>query len=98
MSQATAQKSDLSCGAVAKQETIETHDLYYAAYLLASGGKLESAQLVATGKKKVLFAFTGDQICKRAHEYLSGEAVGNIRFFKSAIDHLRSIVFEKVHE
>jgi hypothetical protein len=80
------------------KETIQTHDLYYAAYLLASGGKLESAQLVPMGKKKVIFAFTGDQIIKRAHEYLSGEAVGNIRFFKSALDHLKGVVFEKVHE
>ena len=85
--------------AIARElETIETNDLYYAAYMLSQGGKLEAAEVVPRQKRQVLFAFTGAQICRRAHEYLSGEAVVNVRGFKSALDHLKGIIFEKLHE
>ena len=81
-----------------KPESIQTHDIYYAAYLLASGGRLEKAEVSCNGKRKVIFSFSHPNIIKLTHEYISGEGVINIRFLKSALDHLKGIVFEKMNE
>ena len=76
---------------------IQTQDLYYAAYLMANGGKLEDVSVVREGKRKIVFEFRGPDLIKRAHEYVSGEGVVNIRFLKSALEHLKGIIFEKLH-
>ncbi len=81
-----------------RKDSIQTHDIYQAAYLLASGSKLEDAVISRNGKKKVLFEFSHPNIAKLTHEYISGEGVINIRFLKSALDHLKGIVFEKMNE
>ena len=82
-----------------KDEAIQTHDLYYASYLMANGAKLEKALVTpGKGKRRIMFEFSGKNIIKLAYEYISGEGVVNVRFLKSAMAHLRGIVFEKVNE
>jgi hypothetical protein len=84
--------------ALPKNRAIQTHDIYQAAYLMASGSKLEKATLSQNGKKKVIFELSHPNIMELTHEYISGEGVINIRLLKSALDHLKGIVFEKMSQ
>lgn len=81
-----------------KDKKVETHDIYYAAYLMARGGKLRKAEVTHNGKKRILFELAGDDVLEHAYGYMSGEGVVKMRFLKSALDHLKGIVFEKMNK
>jgi hypothetical protein len=53
---------------------VKTSDLYYSAWLLASGGRIDVVETALDGSKKVFFQFSGPQIQRLTREYLSGEA------------------------
>lgn len=77
-------------------KTIRTCDLYYGAYLLSRGNKLEGTDVLSTGKRKVFFIFTGAQLEEDASVYASGHATVNLNSFKSSIKHLKDIIYEDV--
>lgn len=83
---------------VTKLEKIKTSDLYYGAYLLSSGGKLEGVNVEERSGRKILFEFSSPHISRLAFEYISGEAVVNVRYLKSSLKHLKDIIFEKTRE
>jgi hypothetical protein len=78
-------------------EKITTSDLYYGAYLMSNGGRLEGAIVKGKDRRKVQFKFAGPKITKLAHEYITGEATVNVRYLRSSMEHLKDIIFEKIN-
>ena len=77
-------------------DTIKTSDIYYGAYLLSSGGKLEGFRLdTSFGSRKVFFEFSGTDLEGSKTRYLSGQAVANIRDLRSSIKHLKDIILNE---
>ena len=74
---------------------VRTSDLYYGAYLLSSGGRIEAVQVQLDGSKKVSFEFSGPRIKELTKEYLSGEATVNLRQLKSSLKHLKDIIYQE---
>lgn len=74
---------------------IRTSDLYYGAYLLSSGGRLEAVEAYLDGSKKVFFQFSNPRARELTKEYLSGEAVVNLKELKSSLKHLKDIIFQE---
>lgn len=81
-----------------EMEKLRTADLYYGAYLMSTGIKLERVDMGGGDKRKVFFVFKGPKLEKRVHEYVSGEAIVNLRYLKSSLKHLKGVVFEKMDE
>lgn len=79
-----------------RSDHVKTSDLYYGAYLLASGGRMDVVETALDGSKKVFFQFSSPQIQKLTQEYLSGEATVNLRQLKSSLKHLKDIIFQRV--
>ncbi|MBL7069358.1 MAG: hypothetical protein ISS34_05825 [Candidatus Omnitrophica bacterium] len=78
-----------------KEKTMEITDLYYGAYLLVRGNKLDDAHLKDEGyKKQVVFCFKGEDLLKSAHEYISGRAKANVNELRGHINHLKRLTFE----
>ena len=75
---------------------VKTCDLYYGAYLLSSGGKLEAVQVHLDGSKKVYFEFSSPKIQSLAYEYTSGDAMVNVRNLKSSLQHLKDLIYQKI--
>ena len=73
---------------------IKTSDLYYGAYVLACGGRLEAVQMHLDGSKKVAFQFSSPRAQELTKEYLSGEATVNLRELKSSLKHLKDIIYQ----
>jgi len=84
-------------GGEERMDKITTSDLYYGAYLMSNGGRLEGTIVKGADRRKVQFEFTGPRITKLAHEYITGEATANVRYLRSSIKHLRDIIFEKIN-
>ncbi len=77
-------------------DTIKTSDLYYGAYLLSSGGKLEGFSVEASlGCRKIFFEFSGSGLESFKTKYLSGQAVVNVRDLRSGIKHLKDIILNE---
>jgi hypothetical protein len=74
---------------------VKTSDLYYSAYLLSSGGRLEAVQVHLDGSKKVSFEFSSSRMQELTREYLSGEATVNVRELKSSLKHLKDIIYQE---
>jgi hypothetical protein len=79
-------------------ERVKTSDLYHSAYLLSNGAKLEEIRIKGKSGRNIEFEFTGDNITKLTHEYISGDATVNLRYLKSSLNHLRDIIFERTRE
>jgi len=77
---------------------IRTADLYYGAYLMSKGSKLNGITLGGIRGKRVFFEFTGENLQKLALEYISGDATVNLGYLKSTVKHLKDIVFEKISD
>jgi len=77
-------------------EKIKTSDLYYSAYLMSNGVRLDRIRVETHGKRKVQFEFMCPGIGKLADEYISGEAVVNVKDLKSSLKHLKDIIFEEM--
>lgn len=80
-------------------ESIRTSDIYFGAYLLASGGRLNRVNVAIDDiakKTKVFFEFSSMQAKVLADEYESGTAKVNLRELRSSMKHLKAIVFERV--
>ena len=75
-------------------DQIKTSDLYYGAYILSSGGRLEAVESHLDGSKKVAFRFSSPRVREITREYLSGEAVVNLRQLKSSLKHLKDIIYQ----
>ena len=75
---------------------VKTSDLFYGAYLLSSGGKLETVQAHLNGSKKVFFEFSSPRIDRLIQEYRSGEASVNLRQLQSSLKHLKDIIFQEI--
>ena len=77
-------------------DRIKTSDIYYGAYLLSSGGRLEGFSMNSVGlSRKITFEFTSSELERLKHEYLSGEARANVRGLRSALKHLKDIVLSE---
>jgi hypothetical protein len=76
---------------------VKTSDLYYGAYLLAGGGRIEAVRVHLNGSKKVLFEFSGAEIGRLTREYQSGVASVNVRQLMSSLRHLKDIIFQETH-
>jgi len=77
-------------------EKIRTADLYYGAYLLSKGDKLERIEKETYGKRRVFFAFTGSDLRRHALEYVNGTAQVNLKDLKASLNRLRDIIHEDV--
>lgn len=75
-------------------DRIRTADLYYGAYLLSCGGKLEGVESV--DGHKFTFEISCSDARRLASQYLSGEAVVNVRYLRSSLKHLKDVIFEKL--
>ena len=73
---------------------VKTSDLYYSAYLLACGGRLDVVETALDGSKKVFFQFSSPRIQQLTREYLSGEATVNLRQLKSSLKHIKDIIYQ----
>lgn len=82
------------------EETLEITDLYYGAYLLVRGNKLDNVHLKEDGyKKQVAFCFKGgDELYKSVHEYISGRAKANVNELRGHINHLKRLTFETLNK
>jgi len=76
-------------------DKIKTSDLYYGAYILSSGGRLEAVQAHLDGSKKVAFQFSSPKAQELTREYQSGEATVNLRELKSSLKHLKDIIYQE---
>lgn len=74
--------------------TLKTADLYYGAYLLSKGGRLEGIEKEPYGRRRVFFEFKGDNLRARALEYANGTAQVNLRDLKASLNRLRDIIHE----
>lgn len=75
---------------------LKTNDLYYGAFLLSGGGRLEGFDVEDLGsRRKIFFEFSGDGLEGLSKEYLSGRALANVRELKSALKHLKEIVLNQ---
>lgn len=75
---------------------LKTNDLYYGAFLLSGGGRLEGFDVEDLGsRRKIFFEFSGDQLQTLSKEYLSGGATANVRELKGALKHLKDIVLNQ---
>lgn len=77
---------------------VKTRDLYCGAYILTKGGRVAETK-VMEGKDKRLFVnftFTGSSVEKDSAEYRSGQAVANLATFKTALEDLKDVVYDKL--
>ena len=77
-----------------KLDRIKTSDLYYGAYILSSGGRLDAVESHLDGSRKIAFQFSSPKAQELTKEYLSGEAVVNLRQLKSSLKHLKDIIYQ----
>ncbi len=77
---------------------IRTSDLFYGAYLLSQGSKLEGVSKDQVDRRRIEFEFSGPSMERLAFDYISGEATVNVNFLKASLKHLKDIVFEKIRE
>ena len=75
---------------------VRTSDLFYGAYLLSSGSKLEGVAADRDDRRRIEFEFSSPAIERLQFDYISGEAVVNVNFLKASLKHLKDIVFEKM--
>lgn len=73
-----------------------TSDIYYGAYLLSQGRRLER-YVVKDGSsgRKLAFEFSGPGLQGLMQEYLSGDATVNLKSLRSSLKHLKDIVFNE---
>jgi len=73
---------------------IVTNDLYCGAWLLSQGSLLADVKLNHNcGRQSCLFVFTGPQVLELHQEFLSGQAVVNLKDFKAAMIHIKDQMF-----
>jgi len=77
-----------------RMTTVTTHDLYYSAYLLSRGSRIENIITKSNGHRQVAFEFSNPEMDRLVQEYRTGKAVTNVRQYKSSLDHLKDIIFE----
>ena len=77
-------------------DRIKTSDIYYGAYLLSQGGRLEGFRVEEDGFiRKGCFEFSNPRLEILKKEYLSGEAVVNLRSLRSSLKHLKDIILNE---
>lgn len=74
---------------------VKTYDLFYAAYLLASGSKLHAVGVSSDGARRVAFEFQSPRIRQLNQAYLSGEARVNLKALKASLHHLKDLIFKE---
>ena len=72
-----------------------THDLFYAAYLLSQGARLMATHVALDGSKRVAFEFQSQRMRELNEDYLSGDAMVNLRTLKSSLHHLKDLIFKE---
>ena len=77
---------------------VKTSDIFYGAYLLSQGSKLEGVSKDQVDRRRIEFEFSGPSMERLAFDYISGEATVNVNFLKASLKHLKDIVFEKIRE
>lgn len=77
---------------------LRTCDLYYGAYLLSKGSKLDRVDMPDYGKRRIFFEFTGEDLKQLALEYVGGRALVNVRDLKASLEHLKDIIYENISE
>jgi len=77
---------------------IETKDLWQSAYLLAEGGWLDGVRVTRRidGKKEIIFRLTGNGVEDLSRQFVSGQAVCNVRKLKASVIHLKEVIFGSV--
>lgn len=77
---------------------VKTSDLFYGAYLLSQGSRLEGVSKDEADRRRIEFEFSSPIVDRLQFDYISGEAVVNVNFLKASLKHLKDIVFEKMRE
>lgn len=70
-----------------------TNDLYEGAWLLSQGIELSRMWLDRSGKKVVVFEFTGEDVLTFQNQYKNGKAEVNVVKLKSALREMKDRMF-----
>lgn len=75
---------------------IETRDLYEGAWLLVQGVDLSTVLVEPNGlgRPKVTFVFEGETIHRLRGEYRAGNAMAEVTRLRTAVNHLRDVLFD----
>ena len=68
-----------------------TNDLYFAAYLLCEGYKLD--RVYHNGRHRSAFEFTGAGILEKKQAYKKGRVFLNVGSFRAQLNHIRGITY-----
>lgn len=77
--------------------TLTTGDLWLGAFLLTEGGVLRAVHLFGQRTRyAVRFEFSGPDLGELEAAYLRGDALGNVTRLKSALAHLKDVMFARI--
>jgi len=76
--------------------SLETTDLFRAAFYLCMGGDLDEIRFSDNGKRLGSFLFTGPDLRKHDRNYINGHAMVNPVQYQVAINHLRDTLFKQL--
>ena len=79
-------------------KNLETTDIFRGAFFLCMGSDLKDIRFRDNGKRIISFLFTGAELNRLDKDYRDGQALVNPVQFRESLNHLRDIVFEKLHE
>ena len=79
-------------------KSLETTDIFRGAFFLCMGNDLKDIRFRDNGKRIISFLFTGAELNRLDKDYRDGQALVNPVQFRESLNHLRDIVFEKLHE
>ena len=83
---------------VLNTNSFETTDLFRGAFLLCKGGDLTEIRIKNNGRQIVSFLIKGNGLDKQDRAYRNGNALVNPLQLRESLNHLRDILFEKLHE
>ncbi len=80
------------------RSNLETTDIFKGAFYLCMGSDLSDIRFKTNGKQVASFLFTGPDLYKHDSAYVNGRALVNPVQFRTALNHLRDILFEKLRK
>lgn len=78
--------------------SLETTDIFRGAYFLANGGDLAEIRVRKNGRRIAVFLITGKNLDRLDRDYRCGRALVNPVQLRTALNHLRDLMFEKLRE
>lgn len=79
-------------------ETVETSDLFKAAFFSAKGADLTKIRFHGNGRRIAFFLFHGKGVTRMDSDYRTGRGLVNPLQYKESLNHLRDILFERLRQ